>query len=207
MPWIYKTRRNSPANSTTTGMVGIQPVANLRTRLTKGNLIVDVGWSRGFNPHQCISRPWQGICTGGVKPEFYARRPLYIIAQQYYFDGIKKKGYWYQYNFEGSTGATYDAWFAAANAATNSSNVRWRNNGKASGPVQAETLERAAANTRPVLLRLIAEKIQTSASERREEFARQTKRERGKIEPDAAVGFPWIPVAVVGTGVLLYLRR
>jgi len=213
MPWIYKTRRSSPLAIRET-LGARSPFSNLRRRLTNyqtygrathpGNLIVDVGWTWARRP-QCISRPRQGVCWGGMKYETYGVRPLHIVAQQYYYDSIGKKGYWYEYRFEGTTGATYSAWYAAADAATNSSNVSWINNGKASSAVQTETRNTAAAMTTPVLLRLIAEHLQTSRTVRREEFVAQTKRELEKEQPSPA--FPWMPIAVVGAGVLLYLRR
>jgi hypothetical protein len=204
MTWIYQTKRISPAGIAAT-LKGRSQVSNLRGRLTKGNLIVDVGWTLAVRPN-CRTRPTAGVCLSGLKTEYYALPPLNIVAQQYYFDSMSQKGYWYEYRFEGSTGATYTAWYAAADAATNSSNVGWINNGKASAAVQIETRDTAASLTRPVLLRRIAQRLQTTRSIRAEEYAQQTKLEDDGAE-ETPTTIPWLPIAVVGAGVLLFMRR
>jgi hypothetical protein len=203
MPWMYKARRAKPISISKT-LKGKSQIPNLRRRLTKGNLIVDVGWTMGVRPN-CRTRPTNGVCLSGLKTEYYALSPLHIVAQQYYFDSMSKKGFWYEYAFEGSSGATYSAWYEAANAATNSSNVTWINNGKGSPALQAETLDTAAHITRPVLVRLIAQKLQTDRSVRTDEYTKQTQ--QGNGQEDTTTGIPWIPIAVVGAGVLLYMRR
>ena len=214
MAWIYQTRRSSPISIEKT-LKGKSAVSNLRRRLVKytylgrtaqpGDLIVDVGWTVGIRPN-CRTEPVYGVCTslGGLKMEYYALSPLHIVAQQYYYDSIGRKGYWYEYRYEGSTGRTYSAWYDAANAATNSSNVSWINNGKASSAVQVETRDHAIAMTRPVLLRKIAEHLQTSRTRVRDEIARQNQRELEEQSPPQSI--PWLPIAVVGGGVLLYMR-
>jgi len=164
-----------------------------------GGARIQAGWTQGFNAHQCSHRPRAGFC-GSQKAEFYARNPVRVYLQQYYYDSVDKKGYWYHFRLDGR-GTTYDAWKRALDAATNSSNVRWRNNGKASRETQVQAFDEAYALSRPVLVRMIAQMNQTTRTTRREEIARQTPKTTEDQGPEAApVNIPWLAMAALGGG-------